>query len=151
LATLFVARGTPMLSAGDEFGRTQGGNNNGYSQDNAVFWLDWPNRDRDLIAFVMALVDLRRRTATLTRNAFFSGTLRDGWAPDVVWLDANAAPVADSGWQGLDTLLMLLGEEAGQGRVLLAFNRKREAVSLTLPPPNPGRGWSLALCSHAFP
>jgi glycogen operon protein len=151
LATLFVARGTPMLSAGDEFGRTQGGNNNGYAQDNAGFWLDWPDRDRDLIAFVTALVDLRRRTAALTRNAFFSGTPRERRAPDVIWLDANAVSVADAGWQGLDQLLMLLGEEAGQGRVLLAFNRKREAAALTLPPPNPGQGWSLALCSHAFP
>jgi glycogen operon protein len=151
LATLFVARGTPMLSAGDEFGRTQGGNNNSYAQDNAGFWLDWPNRDRDLAAFVATLVDLRQHTTALTKDAFFSGQPREGAAPDVAWLDANAAPVANAAWQSLDTLLMLLGEEAGQGRMLLAFNRRRDPVAVTLPAPKAGQGWSLALCSRDFP
>ena len=52
LATLFASRGTIMLTAGDEFGRSQGGNNNAYAQDNAITWLDWDRRDRDLEAFV---------------------------------------------------------------------------------------------------
>ncbi len=59
LATLFASRGTIMLTAGDEFGRTQQGNNNAYAQDNAIGWVDWQNRDRDLEDFVAALAAFR--------------------------------------------------------------------------------------------
>jgi glycogen operon protein len=151
LATLFVSRGTPMMTAGDEAGRTQGGNNNAYAQDNAAFWLDWPAHDGDLRGFVAALADMRRQMAALTKNSFFSGQPRQGAAPDVTWLDAGGEPVRDEAWYGLDTLLMLLGEEAGQSRVLLAFNRARRAGAATLPQPHPGQGWSRVLCSRDFP
>jgi glycogen operon protein len=60
LATLMVARGTPMLTAGDEFGRTQQGNNNAYAQDNETTWLDWKNADDERIEFVSRLAELRR-------------------------------------------------------------------------------------------
>src|SRR5262249_51831792 len=60
IATLLVARGTPMLTAGDELGRTQHGNNNAYAQDNPITWLDWQNADLDLAAFVGRLARLRR-------------------------------------------------------------------------------------------
>jgi glycogen debranching enzyme len=66
LATLFASRGAIMLTAGDEFGRTQGGNNNAYAQDNETTWLDWQGRDRDLEAFVATLGDLRARAPCLT-------------------------------------------------------------------------------------
>ena len=61
LATLLLSRGTPMLMAGDEFGRTQQGNNNAYSQDNALTWLDWSRADQGLIRFVGDLARLRTR------------------------------------------------------------------------------------------
>ena len=60
LATLFLSRGTLMLTAGDEFGRTQNGNNNAYAQDNATTWLDWQKADRQLIEYVAGLAELRR-------------------------------------------------------------------------------------------
>ena len=61
LATLFASRGTMMLTAGDEFGRTQQGNNNAYAQDNDITWLDWPARDRELEDFVAALAAARAK------------------------------------------------------------------------------------------
>jgi glycogen debranching enzyme len=66
LASLFLSRGTAMLTAGDEFGRSQGGNNNAYAQDNATTWLDWDNADTSLIDFVARLAGFRR---TLPRRA----------------------------------------------------------------------------------
>ena len=69
LATLFASRGTIMLTAGDEFGRNQGGNNNAYAQDNAITWLDWDARDRDLEAFTAALAAFRRAHPALVRPA----------------------------------------------------------------------------------
>ena len=62
-----------MLTAGDEFGRTQGGNNNAYAQDNAITWLDWDGRDRDLEAFAAALAAFRRAHPALADPAFLTG------------------------------------------------------------------------------
>lgn len=59
LATLLLSRGVPMLLSGDEFGRTQGGNNNAYCQDNAISWLDWQHTDQSLLRFVIELIALR--------------------------------------------------------------------------------------------
>ena len=72
LATLFVSRGIVMLTAGDEFGRTQNGNNNAYAQDNEVTWLDWANADQDLIAFVCQLAPLRKSFPALVDPIFLS-------------------------------------------------------------------------------
>ena len=73
LATLFVSRGTPMLTAGDELGRTQHGNNNAYAQDNATTWIDWTNADQSLATFVGALAAARRAHRSLSDDNFLSG------------------------------------------------------------------------------
>ncbi len=70
LACLFLSRGTIMLTAGDEFGRTQQGNNNAYAQDNEITWLNWQARDRKLEAFVRALSDVRRHLAPFFPDEF---------------------------------------------------------------------------------
>lgn len=72
LACLFLSRGTPMLTAGDEFGRSQSGNNNGYAQDNDITWLDWPKRDKKLETFVRSLIDLRLRLASYFTDTFLN-------------------------------------------------------------------------------
>jgi glycogen debranching enzyme len=88
LATLFLARGTPMLTAGDEMGRSQQGNNNAYAQDNALTWLDWAEADRTLIDFTRRLIDIRKRHPLLAEDRFLTGDGdadwfgRDGRAPD---------------------------------------------------------------------
>jgi glycogen debranching enzyme len=92
LASLFLSRGTPMLTAGDEFGRTQGGNNNAYAQDNETTWLDWGKRDQQLLAFTARLVRLRADHGALHDNSFLTNTTahwmdRRGNKPN--WHDAQ--------------------------------------------------------------
>jgi glycogen operon protein len=70
MATLLLSRGTPMLTAGDELGRTQRGNNNAYAQDNETTWLDWANADGALIDFVSQLAQLRRAHPAISADRF---------------------------------------------------------------------------------
>ncbi len=73
IATLLLSQGVPMLLHGDELGRTQGGNNNGYAQDNEITWVDWSNIDAPLIEFTAALARLRKQHPTFRRSRFFDG------------------------------------------------------------------------------
>ena len=128
LATLFLSRGVPMLQAGDEFGRTQHGNNNAYCQDNEAFWLDWAGADNNLAAFVAELSLLRRTYPLLAAEDFLTGT---GDPPDARWLKPDGTPILDCEWVGLDALCLMLNDAAET--LLIALNRSREAVPLTLP------------------
>ena len=76
LATLFLSQGVPMLLGGDEIGRTQGGNNNAWCQDNEISWFDWDACDADLLAFTRRLIELRRAHPVFRRTQFFEGTGR---------------------------------------------------------------------------
>jgi len=97
LATLFASKGTPLLTAGDEFGRTQGGNNNGYAQDNATTWLDWEGRDTDLEAFVAELARLRA-----------AGSLADPHWPDgAEWRSPEGGDMTAADWDGGSFVLRL--------------------------------------------
>lgn len=89
LATLFVSMGTPLLLGGDEMGRTQGGNNNAYCQDNEVSWYDWtlPASNADLVRFCRALIELRGRHAALRRSSFYPEH-----GPGIRWFDADGGP-----------------------------------------------------------
>jgi glycogen operon protein len=138
LATLFLSRGIPMLTAGDEFGRTQHGNNNAYCQDNAGFWLDWENADETLIDVVAELARLRREHPLLGLDAFLTGR---GDPPDALWLKPDGSPIADDEWQGLDAACLAL--EGPEGRLLIAINRGRNDVCLMLPE----AGWERLLLS----
>lgn len=141
LATLFLSRGVPMLTAGDEFGRTQHGNNNAYCQDNAAFWLDWDGADRDLAVFVAGLAALRAEHPFLSASTFLTGT---GEPPDARWLKPDGTPIADDEWGRLDTLcLMLNGVEES---LLIAINRSGSGVALG-PPDGPAQAWQRLLCS----
>ncbi|KRE17596.1 glycogen debranching protein [Bosea sp. Root483D1] len=142
LATLFTSRGVPMLTAGDEFGRTQGGNNNAYAQDNETTWLDWANVDEDLITFVAGLARLRRELVLLTRNGFLK---RDGDPPEAQWLKPDGSAIADDEWPSLDVLCLLLRDQAHS--VLVALNRSWKGVSLS----QAERGWARLLCSSDGP
>ncbi|MBB3951988.1 glycogen debranching protein GlgX [Aureimonas jatrophae] len=146
LATLFLARGTPMLVAGDEFGRTQGGNNNAYAQDNPTTWLDWSGADLDLARFTAELAALRAREPALHLDRFLVGTDLCG-EPDVAWLAPDGSPMVAPEWtsRGEPWLgLRLAGGE--EGRAVLAYLNAAQA-SVTVTPP-PGR-WRLLLRSDA--
>jgi len=132
LATLFVSHGTPMLTAGDEFGRTQGGNNNAYAQDNETTWLDWEGADGELVDYVAALSALRRAHPALNADRFLTGEEREG-IKDVTWLHPDGREMTEEDWNdaGSATLGMLLFEN-GEA-MLVWFNRAREAVGATMP------------------
>jgi len=141
LSTLFSTRGTIMLTAGDEGGRTQNGNNNAYCQDNEITWLDWSAMDGELVELTATLAALRKRFSVFSRTAFFTGT--DG---DVEWYAASGAPMTVSDWEQPDgaTLTMVLKTEdleiGKPRRLAILFNRAHASVDFTLPT-QAGRKW----------
>lgn len=104
LATLFAARGTIMLTAGDEFGRTQAGNNNAYAQDNATSWLDWAARDQALEAFVAGLAAWRRANPAIGDP---------GIRHDLSWLRLDGEPMTAEDWDAADGFVMMLPDGSG--------------------------------------
>ena len=147
LATLFASRGTIMLTAGDEFGRSQHGNNNAYAQDNETTWLDWTGRDRALEDFAAALSALRRATPALRDVRFLAGRADDGTVPDVEWLTETGAPLDDAAWQDRSRhrLVMILRDgNAEGGRLAVLVNGGRRASTFVLPR-REGYRWAAAL------
>ncbi|GJM23337.1 MAG: glycogen operon protein GlgX homolog [Planctomycetota bacterium] len=102
LATLVLSQGVPMLSMGDELGRTQRGNNNAYCQDSELTWVNWElsARDRELLHFTRELLRLHRESPVLRRRAFFSGRPSDAGQPkDVTWLRGDGSEMRADDWQ----------------------------------------------------
>lgn len=106
LATLFVSSGTPMLVAGDEFSRTQFGNNNAYCQDSPISWIDWDLSElqKEQLEIVRWLLALRRVHPALRPMKFFSGSEPHGdTLPDLSWYDASGVPMRDDVWTSPDS------------------------------------------------
>ncbi len=157
IATLLLSQGVPMLLAGDEFGRSQAGNNNAYCQDNPVSWLDWPpSADRStLLAFTRRLTALRAAHPVFRRRDFFQGRpLHGSTVRDIVWLQPDGTEMTEQEW-GQDHARALavylsgdgLNEDDGRGRpvlddsFLLLFNADANEVRFVIPPglaPGPG-------------
>ncbi len=145
LATLFASRGTIMLTAGDEFGRTQGGNNNAYAQDNEISWLDWTGRDVALEEFVCGLARLRHEWPHLQQAGFFSGKPIDGsGGPDVAWRRPDGILMTQADWADpqCGTLAMIIAHPLdGAGpRLAVLFNRTPQDRAFELPQ-RPGFLW----------
>ena len=149
LATLLLSQGVPMLLAGDEIGRTQGGNNNAYCQDNPTSWLDWSldaERSR-LLDFVRRLVHLRRKHPAFRRRHFFQGRpLHGGEAKDIIWLKPDGAEMTPDEWNqdfarclGVFLAGDALGETDARGHpvtdanFVVLFNAHHDAVPFRLP------------------
>ncbi|MCC7041974.1 MAG: glycogen debranching protein GlgX [Burkholderiales bacterium] len=101
LATLFFSQGVPMLTAGDEIGRTQQGNNNAYCQDNEISWIDWERDDeaRSLLAFTRRVIALRNRHPLFRRLTFFRGrAVHDDREKDITWLHPSGREMDDVEW-----------------------------------------------------
>ena len=101
LATLLLSHGVPMISHGDELGRSQGGNNNAYAQDSAVSWVDWAGADKELLEFTVRVANLRANHSTFRRRRFFSGKpvpYVEDEIPDIVWFDPNGRPMTVDQW-----------------------------------------------------
>jgi len=138
LATLFLSQGVPMLQAGDEFARTQRGNNNAYCQDNDISWVDWHLRgaNSDLLRFVQLLAHLRRRHVEFRRETFLKGAASRASVKDVTWLNVRGTEMTQGEWQ--DANLRALGIWFGkrndsQGRLLLLVNAGDCAQTFSLP------------------
>jgi glycogen operon protein len=152
LATLFASRGTIMLTAGDEFGRSQGGNNNAYAQDNELTWLDWGRRDQALEDHVAALSALRADLPGLRNTVFLTGKPRDdGGLPDVVWMTETGLPMDEAAWNdpSRHRLAMVLGSasvDGGQLAVLVNGDRRSSTFVMPL---RDGYRWFDALDPNA--
>lgn len=150
IATLMCSQGVPMLLAGDEFLRTQQGNNNAYCQDNATSWVDWSQATThaDLIDFTRKAIAFRRAHPSLRRREFLKGSHPESGDGDICWfgLDGKAP-----NWDHDATVACLLngrkdytGADEDKDHVLMLFNALADPVTFKLPPP-PGGPWKLAL------
>ncbi|MEO1017879.1 MAG: glycogen debranching protein GlgX, partial [Pseudomonadota bacterium] len=162
LTTLLFSQGAPMLLAGDEFGNSQGGNNNAYCQDNDVSWLAWNelrSEDHELTAFVEKLITLRHRHPVLRRARFIHG---DETSPqgvkDVTWLAAEGGEMDDHQWHDAmrRTIGIMLCGDAGIHRppegppetddtFLILFNAAPEPAPFRLPDMPGTTGWHRVL------
>ncbi len=154
LATLFISQGVPMLLGGDEFGRTQQGNNNAYCQDNALSWYDWDwtAEQRELVDFTCRLAAIRQRHPVLRRRTFFTGDA------DLHWLTADGEPMTEQDWNAdfARAVGFFLNGEAiastdDRGRplrddsFLVLLNAADNGVIFTLPDRTYGRSWATVL------
>jgi isoamylase len=159
LATLLLSQGTPMLLGGDEFGRTQQGNNNAYCQDSDISWFDWSmGQDAQaLLAFTQRVIKLRRDYPILRRSRFLTGAHdKQLDIRDVVWINANGGEMTGADWESdwvkcfgvvLDgrarkTAIARHGEDDS---LLIIMNSYEGSVDFRLPRTTAGPKWSLLL------
>ncbi|MBE7204609.1 MAG: glycogen debranching enzyme GlgX, partial [Parafilimonas terrae] len=160
LATLFLSRGTPMLLAGDEFARSQKGNNNAYCQDNEISWLDWgaiAEEERDLAEFTQRLIILRNALPILSRGRFLTGRYDEEFGiQDVTWLRPDGSEMAPENWSDgearafavrLDGRAQPTGvhRKGGDATLLLLFNAYHDLVTFNLPETVGGEAWTRLL------
>jgi glycogen operon protein len=150
LATVFFAQGVPMLLAGDEMSRSQGGNNNAYAQDNETSWVDWEaglRADPTLPDFVRTLIALRRRYEAFRRRSFLTGAPVAGAGhKDVYWLAPEGREMSHDDWGDgrRRTLGLQLGNDSADGgRFLVLMNAAAESVPFRLAPDFPLGPWAL--------
>jgi isoamylase len=155
LATLLLSQGTPMLLAGDEFGRTQQGNNNAYCQDNEISWVNWDfgEREVELAEFVRKAIALRRSFPILRRSRFLTGEYNaDLDVKDVRWLTPSATDIEDGQWSDASARcfgMLMDGRAQASGikrpasdaTALLVLNAHHEAVNFTIPDVVGGTTW----------
>jgi isoamylase len=161
LATLLLSQGVPMLLAGDEIGRTQQGNNNAYSQDNELSWVDWQlDRPRhDLLEFTRTVIQLFHQHPVLRRRQFFQGrSIRGSEVKDLAWFRPDGREMAEDDWNnpyvhcvGLRFAGDAIDEVDERGNhivddtLLILLNAHHEPVRFVLPAHRPRLRWELGL------
>ncbi|MQA94214.1 MAG: glycogen debranching protein GlgX [Streptosporangiales bacterium] len=161
LTTLFLSQGVPMLSHGDELGRTQGGNNNAYCQDNEIAWVDWEaaSAQDGLLEYVRRLSRLRREHPVFRRRRFFLGRPRgDGEPRDIAWLTPSGKEMTDGDWNTGHPRAMAVflngeaitepdqrGRRVTDDTFLLLLNAHDGEVAFTLPDGSYGKAWAPVL------
>ena len=152
LATLLLSRGVPMLTAGDEFGRTQRGNNNAYCQDNETSWTDWrlAERNTSLLRFVQALLQLRAGNPVFRLPSFFHGEhIDETGIRDIVWLTPPGREMAGTDWNDSDCRALAVRYTADTGDFLLLLNAGADARPFHLPSAGGGSGWRSCIATDA--
>lgn len=161
LTTLMLSQGVPMLLGGDEFGRTQQGNNNAYCQDNEVSWYDWDAVDEELFEYTRELIRIRREHPVFRRRRWFEGRSVIGSnRKDIAWYDTDGSPMSDDDWRRgyaksfavyLNGRGILTPDERGQRVIddsfLVLFNAHSEPVHFTMPEDLVGLQWEIVLYS----
>jgi isoamylase len=162
LATLLLSQGTPMLLGGDELNRTQGGNNNGWCQDNETSWYDWDQLQdggRELHAFVKRLIALRREHPVFRRESFLEGAVDGEELPDAWWFRTDGHKMTQKDWNDGEPALGLFlngdaipnlgpqGQTIRDDSFLLLFNACGEEREFMLPRPYLGQAWMLELAT----
>ena len=167
LATLLLSQGVPMLAHGDELGRTQGGNNNGYCQDNEITWVDWDLDDdrQSLLEFTRRVIHLRRDHPVFRRRRFFAGAAEHGGESDlrdIAWMTPTGGHMSDEAWSSDHAFAVMVflngdaidepdlrGEEVVDDSFLLLFNSHWEKKQFQLPGAEYGREWTAVLDTDA--
>ncbi|AJF67892.1 glycogen debranching protein GlgX [Streptomyces vietnamensis] len=164
LATLMLSQGVPMLSHGDEFGRTQGGNNNAYCQDNEVSWVRWPKENSEaegtLLRFTRAMVRLRRDHPVFRRRRFFHGRPVEGThdeLTDIAWFTPEGEEMTSRDWQAAHAQALTVflngnaisepgtqGERIADDSFLLMFNASSKELEFAVPDSH-GRCWRMVV------
>ncbi|WP_030693896.1 glycogen debranching protein GlgX [Streptomyces globisporus] len=164
LATLMLSQGVPMLSHGDEFGRTQGGNNNAYCQDNEVSWVRWPKENGEaestLLRFTQAMVRLRRDHPVFRRRRFFHGRPVEGThdeLTDIAWFTPEGEEMTSRDWQAAHAQALTVflngnaisepgtqGERIADDSFLLMFNASSKELEFAVPDSH-GRCWRMVV------
>ncbi len=157
MATLLLSVGVPMISGGDELGRTQGGNNNAYCQDNEISWTCWENTPerRDFLDFTRRLIRIWRDHPVLRRRKFFQGRrIRGADVLDIAWLDPSGREMTDETWSSPDVRCLgvrLNGDAIDEvdergariigDTLLLLLNGADQPIAFTLPMTAPEERW----------
>jgi glycogen operon protein len=163
ISTLLLSQGVPMILAGDELGRTQGGNNNAYCQDSEISWVDWDDPSGEgqaLLEFTRRLIALRRDHIVFHRSRFFHGQIIPGTeVEDVVWLRPDGVELQDEDWNdphakalgvrlsGEAGLMHLTsrGEKEPDDTFLLLVNAAHESVRFRLPEASAEAEWVVVI------
>jgi glycogen operon protein len=163
LVTLLLSQGVPMLAHGDELGRTQGGNNNVYCQDNEIAWVDWDldEAQRELLEFTQRVVRLRLEHPVFRRRRFLAGEAGHGGESElgeVHWLTPSGAPMEEDDWSTWYARAVTVflngeaitepdprGEPVVDDSFLVLFNGSEEQLDFTLPGEEFGAEWHVVL------
>jgi isoamylase len=166
IATLLLSQGVPMICHGDELGRSQGGNNNGFCQDNEITWIDWSKADADLLEFTCQVSELRANHPVFRRRRFFSGKPvgRRGEAglPDIAWFTPDGDEMTGDDWGAgfAKSVAVFLnghgipdrdarGQLVTDDSFLLCFNAHHEPLEFTTPPAEFGGHWRTVVSTAA--
>jgi isoamylase len=158
LVTLFLSQGIPMLLGGDEIGRTQGGNNNAYCQDNELSWFDWESADQNLLAFTRRLIRFRRDHPVFQRRRWFQGRPIHGKIDDIGWFTLEGVEMEEEHWgEGFAKSIGIFlngeglvspndrGERLVDDSFYIMFNAHHETLPFILPAARWGRRWTRVL------